>query len=589
MTWQAWFTLGVTLLTLICLAKDLLAPANTMLGAAILLLLAGVITPGETFAGFGNPAPMTVAALYILARGAEKTGLLQPVLERLLGKGTGGRWALARLLVPSAAASAFLNNTPIVAMMIPQVLRWSDRVRVSASRYLMPLSFAVVLGGVITTIGTSTNLVVSGMLQQTGAAPLGMFEITRVGLPVAIIGLITLIVTVPWLQPDRRPARQQLEEGVREFTVAMKVVDGGPLDGVEVEIGGLRNLAGVFLAEIDRAGEVIAPVAPNQVLRGEDRLSFVGRADLVVDLQTRRGLVSAEVRHMNHFDTARHCFFQAIVGANSPLVGLSLKQVEFRSRYQAAVVAIHRSGQPIEAKLGEVTLKLGDTLLLLADPGFRDRWRDRNDFLMVAAMEGSPPAASKKAWLVGVIGLLVVVVAGAGFLPILQAALIGAVALVAFGVLTATEARNAIELDTIIVIAASFALGTAMERSGLAARAAGLMIGMTSGSGVHGALLGIVLATVVTTEIITNNAAAALLFPIAFASAQQLHSDPRAFAIAVAVAASNSFLTPIGYQTNTMVYGPGGYHFTDYIRVGLPLTITTVITTVLVIPWAWGL
>jgi di/tricarboxylate transporter len=239
--------------------------------------------------------------------------------------------------------------------------------------------------------------------------------------------------------------------------------------------------------------------------------------------------------------------------------------------------------------LGEVTLRLGDTLIVLADPGFRERWRDRSDFLMVAPMEGTPPAVTRKAWIVGVIGLMIVGVAGAGFLPILQASLIGAIALVAFGVLTATEARNAIELDTIIVIAASFALGTAMEKSGLAAEAARLVISVSGGGSVHGALLGIILATVITTELITNNAAAALLFPIAFASANALGVDPRPFAIAVAVAASNSFLTPIGYQTNTMVYGPGGYHFGDYVRVGLPLTITTVITTVIVIPWWWHL
>ena len=589
MTWQAWFTLGVALLTLVCLAKDLLAPSNTMLGAAILLLLAGVIKPEEAFAGFGNPAPITVAALYILARGAEKTGVLQPVLERLLGKGGGGRWAMTRLFVPCAAASAFLNNTPIVAMMIPQVLRWADKVRESASRYLMPLSFAVVLGGVVTTIGTSTNLVVSGLLQKAGAEPLGLFEITPVGLPVALIGLLTLIITVPWLQPDRTPARQQVTDGVREFAVTMRVVEGGPLDGLGVEDAGLRNLQGVFLAELERTGEMIAPVAPTQVLRGGDVLNFVGRADVVVDLQSRKGLVSTEVRQMAHFDSARHCFYQAVVGANSPLVGETLKGVEFRSRYQAAVVAIHRSGHRLEAKLGEVPLKLGDTLLLLADPGFRDRWRDRNDFLMVAPMEGTPPAVTRKAWIVGVIALLIVGVAGAGFLPILHASLIGAVALVAFGVLSATEARNAIELDTIIVIAASFALGTAMDKSGLAAAAAKLILGVGGQGNVHMALLGIVLATVVTTELITNNAAAALVFPIAFASAQQLGVDPRPFAIAVAVAASNSFLTPIGYQTNTMVYGPGGYRFGDYIRVGAPLTITTVITTVVVIPWWWGL
>ncbi len=589
MTWQAWFTLAVALGALVCLIKDWLAPSNVMVGAAILLLLAGIITPIETFAGFGNPAPVTVAALYVLARATEKTGLLQPVLERLLGTKTGGRWAMSKLLVPSAAASAFLNNTPIVAMLIPQVLSWCERARASASRYLMPLSFAVVLGGVVTTIGTSTNLVVSGMLENFGQAPLGLFEITPVGLPVAIVGLATLILTVPWLQPDRRPAGQQLDEGSREFSVSMKIVASGPLDGRTVEEAELRNLQGVFLAGIERNGDLIAPIAPDLKLRGGDRLSFVGQANRVVDLQSRRGLESAEAPHMSKLQTANHRFYQAVVSASSRLVGHTLKELDFRSRYQAAVVAIHRSGQPVQEKLGQVRLKHGDTLILLADSGFHLRWRDRGDFLMVTDMAGTPPAVTKKAWIVGVVGLAIVFVAGAGLVPILQASLVGAIALIACGVLNATEARESIDLDTIIVIAASFALGTAMEKSGLAAHAAGIVIGAGGSGSVHGALLGIVLATVVITELITNNAAAALLFPIAFASAQQLGVDPRPFVIAVAIAASNSFLTPIGYQTNTMVYGPGGYRFTDYVRVGLPLTITTVITTVVVIPWFWGL
>jgi di/tricarboxylate transporter len=309
----------------------------------------------------------------------------------------------------------------------------------------------------------------------------------------------------------------------------------------------------------------------------------------VVDLQSRRGLQSAEAPHMIELETARHRFYQAVIGENSRLVNRTLKELDFRARYQAAVIAIHRSGHPVQEKLGQVRLKTGDTLILLADSGFHLRWRDRSDFLMVTDMGGTPPAVTKKAWLVGLVVLAIVGVAGAGAVPILQASLVGAIVLIACGVLTATEARESIELDTIIVIAASFALGTAMERSGLAAHAAELVVGSTGGGSVHGALLGLVLATKVTTELITNNAAAALLFPIAFASAGQLGVDPRPFVIAVAVAASNSFLTPIGYQTNTMVYGPGGYRFTDYVRVGMPVTITTVATTVFVIPWAWGI
>lgn len=588
MTPQAWLTLAVTLATIVALARDLIGPVSAMMGAAVILLLAGVVTPSEAFAGFGNPAPMTVAALYILARAVDKTGLLNPMVYSLMGKGGDGRGTLARLILPAAFASAFLNNTPIVAMLIPVIIMWGARNGASPSRYLLPMSFAVILGGMVTAIGTSTNLVISGLLEQQGQAPMGIFEITPIGLPLALVGLAILLVTTPWLLAKRSPPRDHLGEEFREFIVDMEVVADGPLAGRGVEQAGLRNLQGVFLLRIERQDEVIAPVAPETVLHSGDRLSFVGRVDMVLDLQKMRGLQSAEQQQVNHYDTTRHAFSEAVIGQASPLVGRTLKEAEFRSRYQAAVVAIHRSGERVKAKLGDVRLRVGDTLLLLADSEFHLRWRDRNDFLLVAALGGTPPGVSRKAWLVGLITLAVVGIAGAGVLPILQAALVGVGLLIVFGVLTAGEARSAVDLDVIIVIAASFALGTAIERSGLAAVLASAVVDGFGGFGPKAVLLGVVLATVLLTELITNNAAAVLMFPIAFAAAAQVGVEPRAFALAVAIAASNSFLTPIGYQTNTMVYGPGGYRFGDYLRLGLPLTIAAVTAVVLLVSWRFG-
>lgn len=588
MTWHAWFTLAATGLTVLALARDWVAPATAMMGGAVLLLLAGVTTPGETFAGFGNPAPMTVAALYILARAVDKTGLLNPMVYRLMGRGDGGRATLARLVVPAAFASAFLNNTPIVAMLIPVVLAWCERRNASPSRFLLPLSFAVVLGGVVTAIGTSTNLVVSGLLEQSGMAPMGLFEITPLGLPVVVLGLGVLLLTTRWLLPDRTAVRADLGDDLREFVVNMEVEPGGPLAGKAVEEAGLRNLQGVFLVQLEREGEVIAPVAPSTVLRARDLLCFVGRVDMVVDLQRTRGLASTERRQITHFDTSRHTFFEAVLGTASPLVGQTIKEAEFRSRYQAAVVAIHRSGERVRAKLGDVRLKVGDTLLLLADSGFRNRWRDRNDFLLVSELGGTPPGLTKKAWLVGLVALAIVGVAGSGLLPILQAALAGVALLLFAGVLTAGEARNAVDLDVIIVIAASFAFGVAIEKTGLAREVAHLISGAFGRFGPYFVLLGVVLATVALTELVTNNAAAALMFPIGIAAARELQVDPRSVAIAVAVAASCSFLTPIGYQTNTMVYGPGGYRFGDYARLGLPLTMAMVAAIVVLVPLIYG-
>jgi di/tricarboxylate transporter len=587
MSWQAWLTLAVVALTVLALARDWLAPSSTVLGGVIVLLVAGVLTPAQAFSGFSNPAPITVAALYVLARAVEKTGALQPLLGATLGSGSGDRRMLARLLVPVAGASAVLNNTPLVAALAPQVTDWADRRGLSPSRFLMPLSFATILGGVLTLIGTSTNIVVSGLMEADGQAPIGMFELTRIGLPVALVGLAVLIALAPVVLPERRPARGDLRENVREFMVHMVVVPGGPLDGQAVETGGLRHLQGVFLVQVDRGEQSIAPVAPTTALRGGDLLTFVGRADLIVDLQNMRGLASAEEKHMAELDTVRHTFFEAVVGADSQLIGKTLREAEFRSRYQAAVLAIHRSGQRVQAKLGTVRLRVGDTLLLLSDPGFRDRWRDRNDFLLVARFGGSPPAATRKAGIVGLVALGIVVVAGAGLLPTLHASLVGAVLLVASGVMTAGEARSSVDLEVVIVIAAAFGLAAAIERSGLAAHLAGGIVAAASVLGERGVLLGVIVATITITEIITNNAAAVLVFPLAMSAAQTLGADPRPFAMAVAIGASASFLTPIGYQTNMMVYGPGGYRFGDYARLGAPLTALIILTVVSMAPLLW--
>ncbi len=587
MNWEAWVTLVVVAITIGVLVKDLLPPSASILGSTILLLLAGVLTPEQAFSGFSNTAPITVAALYVVARGVDKTGALQPIVGWLLSYGSGKRSSLAKLLMSSATASAFLNNTPIVAMLVPQVTDWAQRRGESPSGYLMPLSFAVILGGVVTAIGTSTNLLVSGMLEARGLSPIGMFEISRVGLPMALAGLALLVILAPILLPVRRPAWQQLGDDVREFVVHMEVIPGGPLDGKTVEAGGLRHLQGVFLAEVEREGEFIAPVNPTTVLRGGDRLVFVGKADLVVDLQTTRGLVSSEQTHLVDFDTTRHTFFEAVVGQASPLVGKTLLEAGFRERYQGAVVAIHRAGQRVRAKLGQVRIHVGDTLLLLTDAGFRNRWRDRNDFLLVSRLGGTPPGATRKAGIAGVILLTIVVAAGTGIMPILQAALLGGIALILFGVLTPGEARDAVDFDVIVVIAGAFGLGAAIQTSGLADRLGTILIGVSSSFGPLGVLLGLVLATVMLTELITNNAAAALVFPIALSTAAELGLDPRPFAIAIAVAASASFLTPIGYQTNTMVYGPGGYRFSDYIRLGAPLTVVAIVAIMTAVPHFW--
>lgn len=597
MTGEAWLTLATLVATLALLIRGRASPALVVFGAVILLLVVGVVTPAQALSGFSNPAPFTVAALYVVARAVEKTGGLQPFLRALLqggrnagsGPGGGSRWPMARFLFPVATASAFLNNTPIVAMVAPQVETWAGRRGQNPSRYLMPLSFAAILGGLVTVIGTSTTIVVSGLLVSEGLPAMGMFEIARVGLPLAVTGIVFIVALAPILLPDRRGSLREFEEEFREYTVNMVVTPGGPLEGKTVEEAGLRSLDGVFLVEVRRGGEIIAPASPQTHLRGGDLLTFAGRSDTVLDLRSTRGLSSDEEEHALEFKEAGHTYFEVVIGADSPLNGRTLREVGFRQEYRAAVLALHRSGERLQAKMGAVVLKPGDTLILLAGVEFKALWRHRRDFLVISHLGGAPFVSSRRAFIVG--GVLVGIVAAAAFglLPILQGSLLGAFLLVAVGVMTPREAVDSVDLSVILLIASAFGLGAAIDRSGLAASAAETVMAVAGGLGPRGALVGVLLTTILLTEIITNNAAAVLVFPIAMASATSLGIDPRPFAIAIAVGASASFLTPIGYQTNTMVYGPGGYRFGDYVRLGLPLTLLVVVLTAWIVPLFWTL
>ena len=572
-------------IALVVLMRKRAAPGLIMIAATLVLLVTRVITSQEALAGLSNPSMATIAALYVIARAMQRTDALGSLVAKLLGAGLGLRNELFRLLGASIAVSAFVNNTPIVAMLAPAITTWADERKKAPSRYLLPMTYAVSIGGTLTLIGTSTNLIVSGLMVNAKLAPLGMFELTPVGIFVAIVGLLVLFLVSPTALPDRRPARVALTENQRDFATTMTVIPGGALDGRTVEAAGLRHLQGVFLIEIDRGGELISPVTPTRVLIGGDRVTLVGRADDIVDLQRIKGLSSSEHPHLASFDVSRHTFFEAVLGPASPLVGRTLKEVGFRARYQGAVVAIHRAGERLRDKLGAIRLLAGDTILFIADPGFR-----RNDFLLVTRIGPAPSRRrrSKGTW-VGLLFVAVVLVAGTGLLPLLEVSLVGAALVIALGVLNSAEAREAIDAEVLFVVVGSFAVGAAVSSSGLGALLAQGLTMVCAPGGPRGALLGVTVLTVAFSQVLTCNSAAALAFPVSLAVARQLGLDPRPFAIAVAIGASSTYLTPLGYQTKMMVYGPGGYHFGDYFRLGAPLTVAVIATVVLVVPLFWVL
>lgn len=590
MSLDAWITVVVLLLAIAAMARDHLSPAAAMIGSTGVLLLAGVIDASEAFSGFSNPAPITVALLFVVAEAVSRTGVLQPLVSAALGgSGDGERGALVRILAPVAAASSVLNNTPIVAMLVPEITSWSSRRGRAPSRLLMPLSFAAILGGTVTLIGTSTNLIISGLLEASGREPLGFFEITPLGVPITIICIGLIALLAPRVLADRRSSSDDLGEASREFVIDMLVTPGGALDGVQVEEGGLRHLSGVFLVAMVRDDDVIAPVLPSSVVRGGDRLRFAGRVDDVMDLMNIPGLESGEQDQFDDFEATQLSFYEVVIGAASPLINRTLKEAQFRGRYQAAVVAIHRSGQRVEAKLGEVRLRVGDTLVLVADPEFRDRWRNRTDFLLVSPLGQRPIEDRRGAKRTMAITAIAILAAASGLVPVLNAILAAALLLVLVGALTPGQAKNAIDIDVVVTMAGGFGLAAGMQASGLAETIADGLVSSFGVAGSVGALLGVVLATMLLTELVSNAAAALLVFPIAVAAATSLGADPRGFAIAVAISASASFLSPVGYQTNTMVYGPGGYRYLDYLRLGLPLSLVVATSVVVIVPLIWPL
>jgi di/tricarboxylate transporter len=590
-TVDSWITLVVLIVTFLALATERISAVAGMGAAVGTLLLTGVVDQQEALSGLSSTAPITIAALYILAGAAAVTGALNPVIDSLMAGGSSGRERsrLARLCLTTTALSSVLPNTPLVALAAPRVVTWCRRGGVSPSTYLMPLSYAAVLGGVVTVIGTSTNLVVSDLLVAAGGEPLGVFEITSVGLPVAAVGVLVLIVTAPRLL-GKRGGREETQALVEHpYTLAMRVVPDGAIAGRTVHDAGLRSLQGVFLAGVERAGGLVT-ARPETVLGPGDVCYFAGDVDDVVDLLETPGLQSAEQPHVaGAGDRPDAGLYEVVISEQSELAGSTMRDVGFRARYDAAVLAIKRHDDELPGKLGTVTLRPGDVLLVLATPEFERQWRGHRDFSVIASRSTSPPVRSARGWVVltAIVGMIALTVTNV--LDLMEASLLAAVALIVLRVISVNEARRAVNLNVVLTIALSVSLGTAVAVSGLAGQIATVLGRLGDPFGDIGSLVAILAATMLLTELLSNNAAAAVMLPVATALSLENGLDPRSMAIVVLIGASCSFLSPIGYQTNLMVYSLGGYRFADFTRLGAPLTLVTLILTPIVVPLAIGL
>jgi len=602
-SWQAALTIAVTVLIFVFLQIQKKASTDVLFLCGLLFLTAcGILSPEQAFTGFSNVAILTIAGLLAITAGLRITGVLDWVGHKLLGTATTEKQAIFRLSAVTTVASTFLLNTAVVAMMMPVVVSWCRRRGISPSRLLMPVSYLAILGGICTLIGTSTTLVVNGELQHLamegiyltkGVQPLSMFELTAIGLPCAVIGVIYMLTIMPKLLPQRTGIIKQLGQQRREYLVEMHVDDDCPLINKSIEEAGLRHLEGLFLIEIDRDDHIITPVAPDNLLRGGDQLVFTGAIDTIVELERFPGLSpSTEFSPEQH--PQRH-LTEVVLSRKSPLLATTVRAARFRQRYDAAVVAIHRAGERLTGKVGDTTLEAGDTLLLQTGTDFLQTHQHSSDFYMVSSVQGSEPRQNNKAKTASLllIALLLWLIIASIFSPSKTsllglaspavAALTIAVLMVLTRCLKMSDARASINLQMLITIGAALGLGKALKESGAATEIANSVFTL---AGNHPLTILIVLyiLTVVLTETISNNAVAAMLLPLAIEIAATGDWNARPFIFTITIAASLSFVTPIGYQTNLMVMGPGGYRANDYFRCGLPLAILMGICAITIIP-----
>lgn len=586
---DAWMTLAVVAVLLICLILNAAAPDVIFLWAIIILALLRVISPEEAFAGFSNEGMLTVGLLFIVAAGLRDTGVLDGISQRILGRSKSVRETILRLSVVIVPFSAFLNNTPIVAMFMPVAMGWCRRSNIAPSKLLIPISYLAILGGTCTLIGTSTNLVVNGMMTKAGVPGMTLFELSWIGVPYAIIGIIYLLTWGNTLLPNRKDFMEQLSESRREYMAEMLVTPRSRLIGKTIEQAGLRQLPGLFVVEIDRDGQLITPVNPDEVLEEGDHLVFTGIVSSIIELEKISGLdpIDESERPRTAQEKRRGRMCEVVISQTSPLVGQTVREADFRATYGAAIVAVHRSGSRLARKIGDIRMEPGDTLLLQTGPHFERAYRNDPAFYLVSGVSEYTPLRSDRSWIALILLVALIGLMSTNYIPTVIAAAFISLLMVAGGCLSTSEARRSVEWSTLITIACAFGVGKALENSGAAAAVAKTFVEMTGDSGPWVALSVVYLVVAITTELITNNACAVLMFPICLETARIFNVNERPFLMALVLAASASFSTPIGYQTNMMVYGPGGYKFADFFKVGVPLGIILWIFASLTIPLIW--
>ena len=589
--YQQAITLLTILVLFVAIYREWVRPALGFLVAVLGLVMVGILTPEQLLAGFSNTSIASVILLIIISAAIRKNFPLENLIDRIYKIGRkdthlGYRAFLTRMMIQVATFSSVVNNTPIVALMTPYVFRWGRRNNISPSKLLIPLSYATIMGGMITLVGTSTTLVLNGFMTDRGLGSIPGLPLLYTGLAVCATGIVFMVTLGHRLLPDRKDILANFEQNKREYLVETALSPNSPLAGQNVLNAGLRSLKGIYLVEIVRQQKIISPVDPQEQLQGDDVLIFAGETEYIVDLvDNGRGLTLPE--HANTRNQDQVNVIEAVVGANSNLIGHTAKEIAFRERYDAAIVAIHRNGERISGKIGEITLRQGDLLLLYAGKNFRNRVDLYRDIFIVSQVKEVFQPNRKKvtaflAIMVAAIGAVI-----AGYLSLFVALLIIFAAMVTLRMLTLPDIKREVDINLVGILVFSLALGEAMIQTGSGDLMAQGILSLTQGYGTTVVMVSLLLMTTLLTSFITNVGAVSITFPLAYALSNSLAVDGTPFYLTIAYAASAAFLTPIGYQTNLIVYGPGGYNFRDFLRVGLPVTVVYLVTVLVMLRWLY--
>lgn len=579
---QPWFVIFIVFVIFLMIYKEYLKASVSFLLAVLVFLITGILTSEEVLSGFSNQSIISILMLILITTGIRKNFQIENLFDAVFKKAKSYRGFLFRMMSQVALLSTSINNTPVVALMTPYVVEWGKKNNIAPSRLLIPLSYATIMGGMITLIGTSTTLVLNGFLQDFNHPSLFFNDLFTIGLSVTISGILFIVLFGYKLLPDYKDVLKTYNEKRREYIAETIVLPESNLAGKSLMEAGLRNLKGVYLVEIIRNGKMISPVGPEEIIEKGDTLFFAGNTKEIIDL-INSGLGIDLPTTARSFDNDKAEIVESVLNNFSSLVGKTVKKSDFRNRYNAAIVAIHRNGKRLSGRIGDITLQAGDLLLLYTGSDFRHRVEIYRDLFIVSKLRDIVKPGKKKYYALGLIAVCAIFLLLFGKITLFPALMIIFGIMISFNLITTQDVKREMDLNMIAILVFSLAIGQAIIKTNAGNILSNGIVNFLEPHGIIAILAGLLIITNLLASIIGNVGAISISFPLAYAISQNLGIDGNPFFLTIAYAASAAFMTPISYQTNLIIYGPGGYKFKDFFRIGLPVNLIYLIVALSVI------